>query len=209
MAIVLAGAKGQPALEGCFEAGATAAALVAPPHPLYGGRLDNPVVAAIARGLGEAGLARLRFNFRGTGESEGAASGEASDADADVRAAFERLTVLQPGPYLGAGYSFGAAAALRVAAREPRMHGLLLVAPPLGMLDLQALRALRCPVRWAVGDEDEYCDVAELGAALGGMTHVELHVIAGADHFFSMVGFSRLQALARAAGNALLTNRPA
>ena len=53
-----------------------AAAVVCHPHPLYGGTMDNNVVFRVARGLQHAGLAVLRFNFRGAGASEGVHDGQ-------------------------------------------------------------------------------------------------------------------------------------
>ena len=47
------------------------AAVLAHPHPLYGGTLHNPVIFHADRELNRAGLTTLRFNFRGVGESEG------------------------------------------------------------------------------------------------------------------------------------------
>ncbi len=46
-------------------------ALVCHPHPLGGGTMHNKVVYRAAAGLIEAGLATVRFNFRGVGESSG------------------------------------------------------------------------------------------------------------------------------------------
>ena len=46
-------------------------ALVAPPHPVYGGSIGNPVVRAIERAFHAVGVSTLAFNFRGTGESTG------------------------------------------------------------------------------------------------------------------------------------------
>ena len=46
-------------------------ALIAHPHPLYGGSLDNKVVQTLARTLVQLGYRALRFNFRGIGKSEG------------------------------------------------------------------------------------------------------------------------------------------
>src|SRR4051794_24263321 len=48
------------------------AAVVAHPHPLYGGTMHNKVVYATARRLESHGAAVLRFNFRGVGASAGA-----------------------------------------------------------------------------------------------------------------------------------------
>ena len=41
------------------------------PHPLHGGNMDNNVVVAVTFGLADAGIASLRFNFRGVGNSQG------------------------------------------------------------------------------------------------------------------------------------------
>ena len=41
------------------------------PHPLMGGNMDNNVVVAVTFGLADAGIASLRFNFRGVGNSQG------------------------------------------------------------------------------------------------------------------------------------------
>ena len=61
-------------------------AVVAPPHPLYGGHLSNPVVRALARGLGERDVTSLAFNWRGIGASDGRASGDLEVACEDYRA---------------------------------------------------------------------------------------------------------------------------
>jgi hypothetical protein len=49
----------------------SAGVVVAGPHPLLGGTMDNNVVAALTHGLAGHGLAVLRFNYRGTGDSDG------------------------------------------------------------------------------------------------------------------------------------------
>ena len=135
---------GEQALEGIFIAGVDDDAMgvvVAAPHPLYGGSMDSPVVNEIAYAARKAGLASLRFNWRGVGASAGVISGEADDADADYRAALQHLLETVPGAVVAAGYSFGAAAAVRVAAGEPRIRRLLLLAPPPALLDVDALAA--------------------------------------------------------------------
>ena len=121
------------ALEGVFQAGHAGnpyGALIAPPHPLYGGSMDSPVVSEIAWASARAGIAALRFNWRGVGASAGLASGETRDADADYAAALAHLAETVPGKVVACGYSFGAAAALRAARLHPRIGRVLLVAPP-------------------------------------------------------------------------------
>jgi len=112
-------------LEGIFLAGASGearGAVLAPPHPLYGGSIESPVLTELAFACTQAGLASLRFNWRGVGASAGEPSGEAGDADLDYASALEHLAETIPGPLVGGGYSFGSAAALR-AARAARAAG--------------------------------------------------------------------------------------
>jgi hypothetical protein len=66
-------------LEGRFVPGSSesgAGAVVAPPHPLYGGELSNPVVGALVAGLNSVGIAGLAFNYRGVGGSDGQVNGD-------------------------------------------------------------------------------------------------------------------------------------
>src|SRR5712692_3870632 len=64
----------------------TGAAIVCHPHPLFGGTMHNKVVFRIARAFAYAGFAVLRFNFRGTGRSQGAHDNGRGEQD-DLRAA--------------------------------------------------------------------------------------------------------------------------
>src|SRR5262245_47291491 len=102
-------------LEGMLavSSGAIAAVVICHPHPQYGGDMDNSIVRLVADHLQQAGVATLRFNFRGVGDSEGrygAGVGEADDARAAVALLRERARVSQ---VTLAGYSFGAMVALR------------------------------------------------------------------------------------------------
>jgi alpha/beta superfamily hydrolase len=190
---------GAPAfeLEAVFEDGSGMGVVVAPPHPVYGGRLDHPVVVAVSDGLQKAGAAVLRFNFRGTGRSTGVVSDDASQADADYRAALAFLQARKSAPCVAAGYSFGAATALRVGANDAHVQQLLLIAPPLRMIDASLLRSYARPAIVLIGDDDEYSPLPDLQRALAGISNVQLHVIAGADHFFSEAGLPELTALSR------------
>lgn len=80
-------------------------AVIAHPHPLFGGSLDNKVVQTLARAFTQCGWTAVRFNFRGVGGSAGQhdeGRGELSDMLAVVRA------VAPQGPLALAGFSFGA-----------------------------------------------------------------------------------------------------
>ena len=88
-------------------------AIVCHPHPLYGGEMRNAVVTALVDAFQEAGIATLRFNFRGVGDSGGQhdeGRAELEDVKAAItcllkRRAFRTVVV--------AGYSFGSMVGLR------------------------------------------------------------------------------------------------
>jgi alpha/beta superfamily hydrolase len=120
-------------LEGALHAGGRALqAVVLHPHPQYGGDMDNHVVVTLCRTLAEAGVATLRFNFRGAGASQGTFDGRAEAHDAI--AACEYLRSRKPdAPLVLAGYSFGAGIAAAVSA-DVEPTGMLLVSPPPQMM---------------------------------------------------------------------------
>jgi alpha/beta superfamily hydrolase len=85
-------------------------AVIAHPHPLFGGTMDNKVVQTLARAFVQCGWTALRFNFRGVGSSQGTydeGRGEAEDFLAVVR------ELAPEGPLALAGFSFGAFVAAR------------------------------------------------------------------------------------------------
>lgn len=80
-------------------------AIIAHPHPLFGGTMDNKVVQTLARAFVQCGYTAVRFNFRGVGASAGehdAGTGEAQDMLAVVQ------QVAPEGSIALAGFSFGA-----------------------------------------------------------------------------------------------------
>jgi uncharacterized protein len=163
-------------------------AVVAPPHPLYGGALSNPVVTAVVSGLAEARIASLAFNNRGVGDSEGRATDDLSAAREDYAAALDALAARVPGPYLAAGYSFGAVGALATAARDRRVAAAVLVAPPVDLLDAEDLTALAGPLLVIVGDRDAYAPLDRLTTRLAVRPDATLEIVEGADHFFGPAG---------------------
>jgi alpha/beta superfamily hydrolase len=186
-------------LDGIFIRGADAevpGAVIAPPHPLYGGSMSSPVVGEVAFACQRAGYATLRFDWRGVGASAGLPSGETADADADYGAALAHLADTAAGPLLAAGYSFGAAAALRCASSHPRVRRMILVAPPVAMLDAAALASFRGSILVLTGEHDGYAPPDALRAALSPAPRCTLEVVPEADHFFQdgLADISRIAA---------------
>ena len=182
--------EGAPlALDGLFlgVAGGSAAdgAVIAPPHPLYGGSMQSPVVNEIAYACQRAGIASLRFDWRGVGASASEPSGSASDADEDYGAALVHLEETVNGELLACGYSFGAAAALRAGAGHPRVTRLVLVSPPPGLLEPALLARFAGRVFVATGEADAIAPARELETLASRARRARFVVIPECDHFFA------------------------
>ena len=163
---------------------ASGAAVVCHPHPEHGGTMHNKVAHTLARALARSGFAALRFNFRGTEGSEGRydnGRGELDDALAAIAWMRERYA---DGPRWLAGFSFGAAIAVRAAVMVD-VDGLVSVAPAIYRFASGLEGQPRCPWLVVQGDEDELVDVEETVAWINSLEPgPELLVMRGAEHFF-------------------------
>jgi hypothetical protein len=147
--------------------------------------MDNPVVIRAVEVAQEAGLATLRFNFRGVGRSAGTHGGgeaELDDAAAAVAALRETLPAGAPVGLLG--YSFGAAVASRLAAADLTLAALALVAPPMAMYDWGHVTPGPRPLLLVAGTRDTYCPVNALDELAARLPGAERALVDGADHFF-------------------------
>ena len=126
---LIEGAAGRIEVSSSIPQAPRAVAVVAHPHPLYGGTMDNKVVTTIAKALHDAGMATFRFNFRGVGKTEGVhdeGRGEAADMVRVIDHARESAGAQLP--LFLAGFSFGGAIAVRASDRV-EFTQLVLVAP--------------------------------------------------------------------------------
>jgi alpha/beta superfamily hydrolase len=183
--------SGPLSLEGriALPPAATRAAIVCHPHPQYGGDMDNGVVVDTVRALGARGVATVRFNFRGVGESDGSYSGTFAEVeDARAAAAFVREQLPDASVALG-GYSFGAMVALAAGHDHPDVERLFAIALPATMFDTSAIVPSTKPKLFMIGDRDQYCPYAALESLVASLAgENRLVKLAGADHFLAGFG---------------------
>ncbi|RJS94665.1 alpha/beta hydrolase [Salinisphaera sp. Q1T1-3] len=131
--------------------------VVCHPHPQQGGTKDNKVVYMTARAARESGFATLRFNFRATGASEGRYDEGRGEQD-DLRAVRDWALAASGLSLAGlAGFSFGSAVALRVAAADGA-PSLLTIGLPSAYFDNELPRP-DCHWLAVFGDADDVIDV--------------------------------------------------
>jgi alpha/beta superfamily hydrolase len=167
---------------------AAGVAVLCHPHPLQGGTMTAPLMAAVCRSLVDRGFAVLRFNFRGVGRSEGTWGG--GDAEVgDVAAAVAAARDVMPGLPVGiAGWSFGAVASLRWQADDGSRIPWAGIAPPLRLSTGGTLPdpgSLEPAPRLIVhGDRDQFTAVEGLRDYAGAIGS-DFEVLGGSDHFFA------------------------
>lgn len=165
------------------------AAVVCHPHPLYGGTLHNKVVFHAMKALNRFGFSVLRFNFRGTGLSQGEHDHGNGELD-DVRAALDWLDHEFHLPLIFAGFSFGAAVGLRAACPDARVKAAIGLGLPVSPIDDRTydfgfLGSCSKPKLFVSGDRDQFGTPAQLRELVDSASNPKkLVLIAGGDHFF-------------------------
>ncbi len=194
MTLFIPGPEGQ--LEALFHeplglpAGAPprAVAVVCHPHPAHGGNMNSTVTFKTARGLQSAGLACLRINFRGVGESGGVYHGQGGQGgeEGDARAGLDWLQAKYPGaPLWAAGFSFGSRTVFGLAKRDAQIERLVLVGFPARAYPLEGVDQLGRPAYFIWGDQDEYGTLSDLREQYPQLPDTfEFAELPGADHFF-------------------------
>ena len=173
---------------------ATHAALVCHPHPLFGGTLHNKVVFHAMKALHSFGFPVLRFNFRGTGLSEGEHANGIGEVD-DVRIALEWLEREFHLPIICAGFSFGAAVGLRAAYNNDHVPALIALGLPVVSVPSEQgeartysfgfLRNSVKPKLFVSGARDQFAPAGTLEALVGTFAEPKKLVrIEAGDHFF-------------------------
>jgi len=179
-------------LEALLNTGASDAkyaVLVCHPHPLGGGTMHNKVVYHAMKAFQGFSLPVLRFNFRGTGLSEGEHDHGPGEQD-DVRAALDWLDNEFHLPILFAGFSFGSYVGLHVCCGDARVKGLVALGLPVHAAGrdyrYNFLSGCEQPKLFVSGTRDQYGPKLQIESAVAGAASPkELVWVEGADHFFA------------------------
>lgn len=154
-------------------------ALIAHPHPLHGGTLDNKVVQTLAKTFHTLGFAAVRFNFRGVGGSDGVfddGRGELEDLLAVERFAKERFGNIET---VLAGFSFGSFVAASAAEQFDARY-LVLIAPAVGRFPLGTVPKDTLVIH---GEEDDVVPLSDV-FDWARPQQVPVVVFPGTGHFF-------------------------
>lgn len=154
-------------------------ALIAHPHPLQGGTMDNKVVQTLAKTFASLGYVSVRFNFRGVAGSAGAFDDGAGEAD-DALAALAHVQADHPAlPVVLAGFSFGTFVQTRVA-RKVSAERMVLIAPAVARFDAAPVPADTIVIH---GEEDDVVALADV-FAWARPQQLPIVVFPGCGHFF-------------------------
>ncbi len=129
-------------------------AIIGHPHSLQGGTMNNKVVTTMMRAFSALGIASLRFNFRGVGQSAGVYDAGVGEAEDMLLLARQWVSERPDTSVLFTGFSFGSYVAYRAAAQHPHVM-LITVAPPVHHFDYTGFESE--PEPWLVlqGEVDE------------------------------------------------------
>ncbi|MFM9435679.1 uncharacterized protein ACFDR9_002749 [Janthinobacterium sp. CG_23.3] len=159
-------------------------ALVAHPHPLYGGTMDNKVAQTLARTFVALGYVAARINFRGVGASEGVHDHGHGETD-DMALLLAHMRAQHPGlPVALAGFSFGtfvqAQLQQRLVAAGTPAERLVLIGSAAGKWAMPAIPPDSILIHGELDETIPLRDVFEWARP----QDIAVIVIPGADHFF-------------------------
>ncbi len=157
------------------------------PHPLNGGNMDNNVVVAVTFGLADAGIASLRFNFRGVGNSQGEHSkGEKEYEETQVAMDFLGALPDVNDERIGlGGYSFSTRVICAHKQLYKKPRAIALVAPSLEAITDSPLQSDKTPRMIITGDRDRLANSDGVDEQLARFNPpADYHLIPGADHFW-------------------------
>lgn len=176
-------------MEGVVRCGGSPGVVLCHPHPLYGGSMDSIVITSLCEALGASGLSVLRFNFRGVGGSKGAYGG-GNDEMGDVLGALDCLasecgcTAL-----VLAGYSFGAAVALKALGESGAVGFVAVALPTETSPEVYGAQPVEVtvPSLLAAGENDDISHLENVGRFAAFRRPAKTLLLKRCDHFFSNI----------------------
>ncbi len=159
--------------------------VVTHPHPLYGGDMYNPVVKAITDAYRKKEYSTLRFNFRGTGKSDG--KFENGDGEkTDLLCAVHYMKNKGIKTLCVSGYSFGTWVNAMAINSCDEIKEMTMVSPPISFLDFDPIKPAPCIKLVVSGSLDDIAPAAKIKTWLDtSKNSSDLEIIDGADHFYS------------------------
>ena len=155
------------------------------PHPLYGGDMNNFIVDLIARAYQKKGFTTLRFNFRGTGKSQGSYD-DGTGEQKDVHAAIATIAKMDFKSIDLVGYSFGAWVNALAIGKSDFIGNMVMVSPPVGFVDFSPVNSIPCLKLVVTGSIDDIAPADRIKTMYPGWNpKAQLKIINGADHFYS------------------------
>jgi uncharacterized protein len=160
-------------------------AVICHPNPLHEGSMHNKVVTTIFKALDKLGIATVRFNYRGVGESEGEYGDVLGEQD-DLRAVIDWVQQALPDYQLWlAGFSFGAFISASVCHERDDVRQLISIAPAVNMHEFEFLQNIQCPWLVVQGEQDEIVPAQEVVAfAKHPPSPLTFKLIPNVGHFF-------------------------
>lgn len=159
-------------------------AVLAHPHPLYGGNMFDFVVESVANAFWANGYTTLKFNFRGVGKSQGRFDNGMGE-QADLTGAVDFLSGMGIEKIDLAGYSFGTWVISKIDHNAVGIKNVVFVSPPVGLMDFGEdvfTNALKLVV---TGNLDEFAPPNLIRQYLDQcQSKAGLEVIEGSDHFY-------------------------
>ncbi|MHB8158804.1 MAG: alpha/beta hydrolase [Desulfocucumaceae bacterium] len=177
-----------PGLEACLQlpgkTGPFPGVVLCHPHPLYGGNMDNNIILSVSKSLSGRGIASLRFNFRGVGNSKGQFGNGLGEKE-DALAALEYLAgheAIDKGRIGIAGYSFGGMVAMGAGSQSSAVRAIAAISP---VIDPGVLKGCTKPKFIVCGSKDHIVNTAAVEREVAAMADPkDIEIIPGADHFW-------------------------
>ncbi|MFC1669230.1 alpha/beta hydrolase [Spirochaetota bacterium] len=172
-------------LEGIVKKGNTGHGIViSHPHPQFGGSMHNNVIDTINNVYSKKGYTTLRFNFRGTGASEGTYDNGIGERE-DVKGAVDFLMDLGISEIALAGYSFGAWVNAHAISLCSDIKEMIMVSPPVGSMDFSSIAGIDQLKLVVCGSHDQFAPADQIRDIVPKWnSETKIEIIDNADHFF-------------------------